>query len=43
MLNWLVQDFRVLGLTGQNWMPLVGGLLLLYVVIALLVRQRQPH
>lgn len=30
-LDWLVGDCRLFGLTGQNWMPVVGGGLLLYI------------
>ena len=40
-LDWLVGDCRLFGLTGQNWMPVVGGGLLLYIAILVIARRRQ--
>jgi hypothetical protein len=39
VLNWLVQDFGFFGLSGQNWMPVLAGALLLYVVVMMVVRR----
>lgn len=43
VLNWLIQDFSFLGLNGQNWMPLFGGALLLYVAVMIVVRRRETR
>ena len=40
-LDWLVGDCRLFGLTGQNWMPVVGGGLRLYIAILVIARRRQ--
>ena len=39
MLRWLVGNFDVFGYSGQNWMLVVAGALLLYVLTLLLTRQ----
>jgi hypothetical protein len=39
VLNWLVQDFEFLGLSGQNWMPVLAGGLLLYALVMVVVRR----
>jgi hypothetical protein len=42
MMDWLVGDSEVFGLTVENWMPLIGGGLALYFsVLALAGRRRQ--
>jgi len=41
MLNWLVDDCHLFGLTGQNWMPVVGSGLLLYIAILVIARRRR--
>jgi hypothetical protein len=43
MLDWLVSNSEVLGLSGQNWMWLIGGALLLYVAMLLVTRSRHTH
>jgi hypothetical protein len=40
MLDWLVGNSELLGLAGQNWMWLIGGGLLLYVVTLAIARRR---
>jgi len=40
MLNWLVGDCYLFGLTGQNWMPVVVGRLLLYITILVNAQRR---
>lgn len=41
MLDWLIADWKLFGLTGQNWMLVIGGGLLLYVVIVAVAGRRQ--
>jgi hypothetical protein len=43
MLNWLVGNFELFGFSGQNWMWLIGGGVLLYVAMLALVRSRNTH
>jgi hypothetical protein len=43
MLNWLVGNCELFGLTGQNWMWLIGGGLLLYVAMLAIARRRQAR
>ena len=43
MLNWLVGNCEVFGVTGQNWMLVVGGGLLLYITMLIVARRRQPR
>jgi hypothetical protein len=40
MLNWLVGNCDLFGLSGQNWMLLIGGGLLLYAAMLLIARRR---
>ena len=40
MLEWLVGNCRVLGISGQNWMLVVLGALAIYIVTLLLMRRR---
>ena len=42
MLHWLVGDCRLFGLTMQNWMPLVVGVFLAYIVV-LIALGRHRH
>ena len=41
MLNWLTANCELFGLTGQNWMLVVGGGLLLYIAALVINRRRQ--
>jgi hypothetical protein len=41
VLNWLVGNFDLFGLTGQNWMLVVGGGLLLYIAVLVIAQRRQ--
>lgn len=41
VLQWLVGDCQLFGLTGQNWMLLVGSGLLFYIAGMVIVRRRQ--
>jgi hypothetical protein len=40
MLHWLVGDCHLFGLTGQNWMPLVIGMFLVYIATLAVVGRR---
>jgi hypothetical protein len=40
MLNWLVENFDLLGLSGQNWMWLIGGAVALYAAMLAIARSR---
>jgi hypothetical protein len=42
MLNWLVGTCELFGLSGQNWMLLAAGALLIYVVTLLILRRHRP-
>ncbi len=41
MLNWLTGNCEFFGLAGQNWMLVVAGGLLLYIVVLAVGRRRQ--
>jgi hypothetical protein len=41
-LHWLVGDCQLFGLTVQNWMPLMIGMILVYIA-ALAVISRRNH
>lgn len=41
MLNWLTTNCDLFGLPGQNWMLVVGGVLLLYVAAPVITNRRQ--
>jgi hypothetical protein len=41
MLNWLTGNCELFGLTGQNWMLVVGGGLLLYIAVLAFGQRRQ--
>lgn len=41
MLNWLTSSCELFGDTGQNWMLVVAGGLLLYIVALAISRRRQ--
>ncbi len=46
MMNWLVANDDLFGLPGQNWMLIVGGVLLAYLAVTLIAsgrRSRQPR
>jgi hypothetical protein len=43
MLNWLMSDCRLFGLTAQNWMWVFPGSLLLYMAVLMFVRGRQAR
>jgi len=40
MLNWLTGNFDLFGLSGQNWMLVIAGGLLAYIVVLALSRRR---
>ena len=41
MLNWLTGTCELFGLTGQNWMLVVAGGLLLYIAVLAIGQRRQ--
>jgi hypothetical protein len=41
MLNWLLADYQLFGLTGQNWMLVFGGGLLLYIAVLAIAAHRR--
>lgn len=41
MLKWLVGSCEVLGLSGQNWMLVIAGALIVYCVALCVVRRRR--
>ena len=41
MLDWLIADWTLFGVAGQNWMLVFGGGLLLYVVILTVAGRRR--
>ena len=40
VLDWLISDCRLFGLTAQNWMWVFPSALLLYMAVLILVRRR---
>ncbi len=42
MLNWLTGNWDLFGLSGQNWMLLIGSALILYIVLLLVSDRRHP-
>lgn len=43
MKSWLVAQCDLFGLSGQNWMLLVAGGMLVYIAILIVARQIQPR
>jgi len=41
-LHWLVGDCQLFGLTMQNWMPIIVGVIVIYIV-TLAVLNRRNH
>lgn len=41
MLNWLLEDFDVFGLPGQNWMLIFAGSLIIYIAGLAMARRRE--
>ena len=41
MLNWLTGNCELFGVTGQNWMLVVAGGLLLYIAVLAISHRRQ--
>ena len=39
-LNWLIGQFELFGFTIQNWMLLIGGVLLVYIVLLAIARRQ---
>jgi len=39
-LDWLIGQTDLFGFTLENWMLLIGGLLLLYIVILVIARRQ---
>jgi uncharacterized membrane protein YdcZ (DUF606 family) len=42
-MDWLVDNFGLFGLPGQNWMWLTGAALALYLATLALARARQAR
>jgi hypothetical protein len=42
-MQWLVADWHLLGLTGQNWILVVGGALTLYIAGLVIAQRRRRH
>ena len=40
-MNWLVGNFDLFGLSGQNWMLVVAGMVAIYIVTLLIGRRGQ--
>lgn len=40
MLNWLMSDWQLFGLSAQNWMWVLPGAVVLYLALLTLVRRR---
>jgi len=43
VLDWLIENFWLFGLVGQNWMLVAGGGLLLYISVLAYARRRQTR
>lgn len=43
MKSWLVAHCHLFGLSGQNWMLLVAGGMLVYIAVLILTRQFQQR
>ena len=43
MLHWLVGNCDVFGFSAQNWMLVVAGVLLIYVLTLVLGRQKRAR
>jgi hypothetical protein len=43
VLDWLISDCRLFGLTAQNWMWVFPSALLLYFAVLSFIRRRQTH
>ena len=43
MMDWLVGNTEVLGLTVENWMLFIGGGLLLYIAGLIIAGRRRPR
>jgi len=43
MLQWLVDDWHLFGLSGQNWLLVIGGGLALYIAGLVIARRRRPR
>lgn len=42
-MDWLIGNYELFGIIGQNWMLVVGGGLLLYIATLVIARYFQPH
>jgi hypothetical protein len=42
-LNWLAANRVVWGVPAQNWMLIVGGVLVLYIVALVIAEHRHPR
>ncbi len=43
VLNWLAANRVVWGVPAQNWMLIVGGVLVLYIVALVIAEHRDRH
>jgi hypothetical protein len=43
MINWLLANFEVFGLRGQNWMLAFAGALALYIAVLAIARWVQAR
>jgi hypothetical protein len=43
MLDWLTSDWDLFGVTGQNWMWLIGAGLLFYIAVLVIPGRRQNN
>jgi hypothetical protein len=43
MLQWLVEDWHLFGLSGQNWLLVIGGGLALYIAGLVIAARRRPR
>ena len=41
MLQWLVDDWHLFGLSGQNWLLVIGGGLALYIAGLVIAHRRR--
>jgi cytochrome c-type biogenesis protein CcmH/NrfF len=41
VLQWLISDCHLFGLSAQNWMWVLPGGLLLYTAVLIVIRRRQ--
>jgi len=42
VLDWLIGNYEFFGLTGQRWIPVFAGALLIYIAVLIIARRRDP-